>query len=712
MKFNLLSLFYLLALPSLGQVTVVEAPEEYQLFPRNANNTARVPFIFTSTSAGTAKFQVLENGKLIHESTRSFLAQDTLDFTRTIEAKASEYSFILQVGTQTIERKHIVCGDFLVLYGQSNIKALSGIDYFQVDTRLLRNYDTKHPTEPNRWSTADLPYGSVGIIGLQLQSLILEKYGIPTCVINASRGGANLYSLLEHGEYYQTLMQRIKGAGATGHIKAILWRQGEAETCNWYKDIEDYPMHFTQLMRQIDRDFPELIKFYNIQTGILHCNQMEDAGKLREYMRRTRYLFPKVETTNMHQLPLSDDVHYSKEAYIQTANELLPLLGRDLYQDHDHPEIHPPDIQQIYRSPSGDTLVLEFEKGQSMHFPPPHTKNGFDWKMEDYFFVNTVTQAQHNLVQKGWASENKVYLKLNWQIKEGFVSYLPSYAKSSPPVQDIHLKNSRGLRAMSFYQFPIKTLLPTPQIKEITLFSKEQVKIHFLEKGHYVLERKKDQDPEYSLLAKLENADHHLDQADFTQKVGYRLRRINQESVSEYSAVHSYDFRAEVHSVHPSRILQNHSEPLRLEGQNFGLEQGKVSVLNRALPVLSWGNENITFSWPGNMPSGEVVISVETAFKQVLNTKIRVDALLHSTPEHAAVLFPQPLTDRQYAHLKTKAAVHSVVAVDALGNETKLVIKEKLPEAYLIDTGTLPAGMYILVLTGTQYRETLRFQKL
>jgi hypothetical protein len=712
MNFRLLILLCFFTTSLSAQITLLNAPADYQLYPRNANNTSEVVFLFTSAQSGTVKLQVRENGVLIKEISKSFLPKDTVSISATIEAKPSEYSFTLQVGQQTIERKNIVCGDFLVLYGQSNIKALSGIDDFQVDTRLLRNYDTKHPSEPNVWSTAELPYASTGIIGLQLQSLILEKYGIPTCIINGSRGGASIYSLLDGGEYYQTLMKRVEGAGAKGHIKAIIWRQGEAETCNWYKDIEDYPMHFTQLMSQIDRDFPEIHKFYNIQTGILHCNQMEDAGKLREYMRKTRYLFPKVETTNMHLLPLSDDVHYTKDAYIQTARELLPLLGRDLYKDQDYPEIRPPDIQNVYRNATGDTLVLEFEKGQNIHFPEPISKDGFVWKMEDYFYVNTITQAQHDLVHSGWAKENKVYLKLNWNIYEGYVTYLPSYAQSSPPRQEIQLKNSKGLRAMSFYQFPVKIMLSTPKIREILLVSKDQIRINFGEKGNYSIERKGENEQAFFTVGSVKDSDHYVDQADFTQKVAYRILRTSEESSSDYSETQWYDFRAEVSHTVPNLVSQNHKETIALLGKNFGQEKGKVEVLNQPLTIHSWENDKILVSLPTQVPPGDLEFTIVTAHGQTVSIKLRVDALLSAAGEQAAVAYPQPLIEGHILQVKGKENINKAVAFDALGKSIALPLKEKLPGEYQVDTGILPAGIYILQLTGKNVREAVRFHKL
>ena len=553
-KLSLFVLFILTFSLSSAQVTFTEAPENLQLYPRDANNKANVKIsgkLLRESYTG-AILEVYEDNKLISTKKTDFASTDSARFTfdAEITARPSEYTFkVLLTGHTTknvLERSGVVCGDFIVLYGQSNMKALVGVSEVEkaTDTRLLRNYDIPNQNVPEvmRWYRAHEPHASVGVIGLHLQALILKRYGIPTCVINGSVGGASLVSLINPDEpvtrsYYGLLYSRIKKAGALGNVKAIIWRQGEAETCNWYPDIRDYPENFEKLYGQLSRDFMTNTRFYNIQTGILYCNQMEEAGELREYMRQTKYLFPGIETTNMHGLPLSDDVHYSKEGFIQAAEELLPLLGRDIYGDGDSAEVHPPDVQKVLITASRDTIILVFEEDQKMIYPSALTARGIDWEMEDYIYVNTNTAYNDRIVQRGWADRNRVYLTLRWSIDKGYVSYLPSYTSSGPPFQGIHLLNGHGLRAMSFYQVPVTDALKKPEISAGDL-NGQQVTLTFRENDQYVLERRFDRDTTFSRLSSVRGDSYEdLLEDPFPGAVEYRIKRVSATSESEYSAV-------------------------------------------------------------------------------------------------------------------------------------------------------------------------------
>lgn len=540
---------------SVAQVTFTQAPENLQLYPRNAQNKAVVVISgkLLRKTYQRAILEVSEEKKLARTFYADFSATDSASFTFRAEivAQPVEYAFrvVLEDSRQNketvLERTGVVCGDFLVLYGQSNLKAGAGVDQVEkeTDTRLLRNYDFRTGTTSLQWLPAHQPHGSVGVIGLHLQSLILARYGIPTCVINGSVGGANLLSLIRPdgsapNSSYNRLYTRIQKAGALGNVKAIVWRQGEAETCNWYPDIRDYPDNFAKLYRQLSGDYPGFTRFYNIQTGIQYCNQLEEAGELREYMRATKYLFDRVETTNMHALPLSDDVHYSMEGYKKAAEELLPLLGRDLYGDSDSLEVHPPDIQKIVITPSRDTLILVFEEDQKMTYPESLVTDGFTWKMEDYLYVNTTTAFTDDIVEKGWADRNRVYLKLKWGIKEGYVTYLPSYSRFNPPVQGVHLTNSRGLRAMSFYQMPVRDALEKPEIISGEIREDARIKLVFMEPGPYLLERRLAHEQAFRSLAPVTSATYEDTlSSPYFGTVEYRLKRVSEESESAYSDI-------------------------------------------------------------------------------------------------------------------------------------------------------------------------------
>ncbi len=732
--------FILTVTPAVAQVTFTQAPEDLQLYPRNQQDKATVVISgkLLRKNYTQAILEVSEEKTLIKTLTADFSATDSVSFTfqAEISAKPAEYDFKVilldkdEKKETVLQREGIVCGDFLILYGQSNIKALVGIDDMvkQTDTRLLRNYDTPDPGNPGamKWYRAHQPYASVGVVGLHLQSLILARYGIPTCVLNGSVGGANIQVLINPDEsltnlnsYYGLLYSRVKNAGALGKVKAIIWRQGEAETCNWYPDIRDYPQNFSKVYGQLSKDYKGYTRFYNIQTGIQHCNQMEEAGELREYMRSTKYLFDNIETTNMHDLPLSDDVHYSMEGYKKAAEELLPLLGRDIYGEQDNTEVHPPDIQKVVITPTRDTLILVFEEDQNIVYPEPRTLNGFTWKMEDYLYVNTTTVFNDQIAEKGWADRNRVYIKLKWGIHDGYVTYLPSYSQFNPPVQGIHLKNGRGLRAMSFYKFQITDALEKPEIVSGEVTGTYRISLTFKENGRYILERRSTSGGEpFRAVATIDSASMYDDNLlpHVSSPVEYRIKRISENSESEYSNIvrvpdYSTSYSPAIASVTPAVILFNSTEVITLDGQHFGETPGKLIVGGKTAEILNWQESEVRFRVPlGTMP-GEPTLILITAGGLSAYSKINIDPVLGESPDIRGTLYPNPI-ESDDVFFKTEGKVEAVTAVSDSGKETGLSFTPAGTDEYRIHTGKIPPGSYILRVKTSVEELTFRAVKL
>lgn len=724
--------------PAAAQVTFTEAPENLQLYPRNTENKATVVISgkLLRKNYIRAVLEVSEEKKLVNTLNAEFSGADSASFSfqADISAQPAEYDFKVflvdkdQKKEMVLDREGIICGDFIILYGQSNIKALVGIDDIekQTDTRLLRNYDTPDPGKPEamKWYRAHEPYASVGGIGLHLQSLILARYGIPTCVLNGSVGGANLVSLINPDEsftrlnsYYGQLYLRVKKSGALGKAKAVIWRQGEAETCNWYKDIEDYPKHFEQLYRQVSSDYKGYTRFYNIQTGILHCNQLEEAGQLREYMRRTKYLFEGIETTNMHGLPLSDDVHYTLNSYKKAAEELLPLLGRDIYGEKDNQEVHPPDIQKVLITPSRDTLILVFEEDQKIVFPEPRNINGFTWKMEDYFYVNTTTAYTDDIVVKGRADRNRVYLSLKWGINEGYVTYLPSYSRFNPPSQEVHLENSRGLRAMSFYQVPVSEVLKKPEMISGELAGSRRVKLVFGEADRYMVERRFSNEQGFLSLATV-NAGTYEDNLPSTlsDAVEYRLKRISEKSESDYSNILRVSLKAAadppvIISLSPNPVLYGSGEPILLQGQHLGETPGKLEIGSKVAEIQNWQENEVRFRIPSGIPAGEHALILTTSKGLITGSNIRVDPVLAENPAIHGSLYPNPIKADD-VFLKITGSVESVTVVSGSGKETGLPFAPAATDEYRIHTGKILSGSYLMRVKTSKEALTIRIIKL
>jgi len=549
-----------------AQVVFTDAPKDLQLFPRDSSNKAIVKFAgfiessdFTRISISVKK----DDDFFLHKVSslrKDFSQPFNFQFQVDIYAQPCEYNFRVYVhnsrgdSIEVCKRERIVCGDIYVLYGQSNIVALGDVEqlYMDFDDRLLRNFDFDNGGDQIsslKWFPALQPYGSVGGIGMHLQKLILEKYGIPTCVINGGKGGLSIVALNDRQEQspgafwtiYGQLYNRVLHAGAFGKVKGVLWRQGEFEACGYWKDVDDYPAHFSNLYNHLKTDIGGWDKFYNIQIGIHGCNFAEKAGELREYMRKTKYLFEGIETFTALGIPMVDGFHHSSIGNKQITEELFGLIERDIYKAPNDVELHPPDIQKVYYSASDNTLTLEFEEGQQMKYPADTTINSVLWQMKDYFFVNCLTNNNNKIVESAEAKQNKVILKLNSQIDGGFLTYLPSYSIHELPKQEVHLTNSRGLRAMSFYQFPIANLLPEPLIDSVIYITEGQLKLFFESSDTTIVERKRKTDEAFIEVARISGGsfvDNLL--TDDLESVSYRIKKTNQVSVSNYSSSKEY----------------------------------------------------------------------------------------------------------------------------------------------------------------------------
>jgi Carbohydrate esterase, sialic acid-specific acetylesterase len=550
-------LFIVISFHSFAQFTINESPKDLQLFPRNSTNQAYVMVKGQVTSGIVKKMSLLvkKEGILFQYHSQSVSVSATLpvdyDFSSTINALPVEYSFKLYChfsNTDSIEvmsKNRIVCGDIYVLYGQSNIVAQAGIDdeNIETDDRLLRNFDFGNNYNLNtlQWFPAKQPYAQVGVVGLRLQKQILAQTGIPTCIINGASGGLSITQLnirnganpIDVNTYYGRLLARVQAAGAVGKVKGIIWRQGEAESCTWYVDVNNYPTNFTILYNNLNQDLGEFGYFYNIQTGIYPCS-FNGGGTLREFQRKTKYLYPKIRTTNCMGIESPDVLHHTRAGYGQIVSEMFQQISHDIYYTPDSSEITSPDIQKVIKKASNDTLVLVFGNDQKVIYPNDTTINGILWQLKNYFYLN----QNNNVVQNAWAEGNRVFIKLNQTFNTGTLNYLP--ANFTPSYLGPHLKNSKGLRAFSFQDFPIVSQLsPKPSIDSIAKITGNKLRIYFATPTmgmKVVVERKLNQATGYQAIATTTNNfiddNRTLIRGD---SVMYRILLISETSESDFS---------------------------------------------------------------------------------------------------------------------------------------------------------------------------------
>jgi Carbohydrate esterase, sialic acid-specific acetylesterase len=492
-----ISLCLLLAILPLSevfsQITFDKFPEELQLFPRRADNKALVLISGTVTAQNYDKLslQILKNGNPYQILDKDiFYENNTFTFNYAVEinAELSEYSFklFIQKGEQASlvkQAERVVCGDVFLFYGQSNALGFPGIDALNASfsDKFLRNYDYpdffSNDANALKWYSAQFPYARVGVGAYKLAHTISEKYRVPVAIINGAEGGQNLQQLTNRntGNHFDTntsfgkFLTRIKKAGAIDYAKGMVFRQGEHEAGSFFQPCNDYPNRFNTFYNQLQEDLPQLQKIYVGQNNILAEGYVERAGFLRDFQRKTQQIYPKVQAFATVGTNFYDSPHYQAEGYLQTASEVFRFISRDFYGSQDVNQITSPDIKNAFYNDKKDILTLVFEDNQQIIYPKDSIFADYTRSLKDVFFINSDNQTNDfnesdHQIESGWAEGNKVYLKLKAPSTGIYVTYLPStFSDNFSKFYDgVHLKNARGMRAFSFYEFPISGAIINP----------------------------------------------------------------------------------------------------------------------------------------------------------------------------------------------------------------------------------------------------------
>ena len=474
------TILFLLYFSATGQVVFDQVPRDLQLYPRNASNQAEVVISGKVGGTGYTKIgvQVLREGVLsnvVSQVLTPSAASSAFTLTTAIRAEAAEYSFRVfsykgTDSTLVTERKRVVCGDVYIIYGQSNALALAGLDIyysFNFDDKYMRNAVYPYGGKPAdiAWYAAKQPYASVGGFGLSLQRFILETYKIPTCVINGAQGGVAISALITRNAnnpadpttYYGDMLYRAQWAGVAKQAKAIIWKHGEEDAGT---GIPGYAGKFTTLYNQLRQDYGTAFRFYVGQINILPPKS-DSAAALRDFQRRTRFLFPNTGAIATVGTPGYDGVHYTGLANQQLAFEQFRQIARDVYGATDTLQINSPDIKKVYYNARKDTVTLVFDEQMQMVWKADTTLTSqltgakYTRQLKDYFYLD----GQAGLVTGGSANGNRVLLALKQPASAKTLRYLPAYFADdlSSFYDGPTLRNTRGMRAFSFDNVPIGT---------------------------------------------------------------------------------------------------------------------------------------------------------------------------------------------------------------------------------------------------------------
>ncbi|QJD79040.1 sialate O-acetylesterase [Spirosoma rhododendri] len=641
---------------SLAQVRFGQLPKDLQLYPRTSQNQASVPISGTVNATGFRQIsvQLWREGKLstvVSQTLSMAAASQPFQLSALIKAEPAEYRFRIFLyknndSTLVADRQRVVCGDVYVLYGQSNI--IPGTSLAEnygagFNDRYLRNYtyiNGGDPVSTLNWYPAKEPFASVGTVGLNIQRLILEQYGIPTVVINGAIGGATITELsardpLYHGNTntsYGRLLTRVQLAGLQQNVKAILWRQGEAESGG---NATGYGDKFATLYKQLREDYGNA-RLYVAQANLLGSGS-EAAGTLRDFQRRTRQLFSNVATIATVGTRDYDGIHYFDTGYRQLAFEQFRLLARDFYGATDTLQIGSPDIQKVVYNARRDSVTLVFEPSMQMV-----------WRDTTYYSFATGAQIgrrfqkdaffldnKAGLVTNGAASGNRVILRLNAASSAKTLTYMSPYFSDalSPFYNGPTLRNSRGMRAFTFADVAIADRIATPTQLAATPIDDKQIRLTWsvpTAGSQQIVERAVGQSGSFQLVKTLDGTTRSYVDTGLPDPYAlyrYRVRVLTQTSESDYSAVARVMLLilgltdAPVVSVYPNPVGPD---------RQLNLDAGSTTV---STVVIRDMQGQVVSEWRGRatsqlqlplhqLPSGLYVTDMNTTDGQVQQEKI------------------------------------------------------------------------------------------
>ncbi len=484
-------LFFFSSLAGHAQTVRLEKwPARLQLFPRDSLSQAVVPIAGrVSTDSVRLLSLVVRRDQTLYQYTRTKTdpATGRFAFKPIIKAEAHQYSFDLFLHNATgdsvrvARRDSIVSGDVYLVMGQSN-----AVGRFDEEVRSpfyrsfgVNNGDVPYNPADTAWCLTNTTEGLNAEWNVAMQRLILEKYGIPTALIN---GAAGATSISEHASreaanpaslntLYGRLLYRATRAGVADKVRAMVWRQGEAEAAN---DPADYERIYPQLYANWKRDYPGLKKVYHTQVNLL-TNNKATAGSLRDYQRRSKTIFGDNEPIATVGLPAYQGLHYAEAGYRQFGLELFRLVARDFYKAIDTSNVASPNIRKIFFStPDQTEITLEFDPGQVMRWPAdtaivnPVSKARYVQAMTNFLYAD-YPSGEAGTVRSVRETGNRLVLTLTKASTAKTLTYLPSFYQDSELgfYAGPTIKNQRGMRALTFYQTPISSLLPTPSLRAI-----------------------------------------------------------------------------------------------------------------------------------------------------------------------------------------------------------------------------------------------------
>lgn len=438
-----------------AQIAWYQFPKDHQLYPRDlATNTARVHLSgwLGNVQADSLIFNVLgSNGLSVKETFHlDEFPNDSFDLVYDIEAALVHYTFNIALKSadstwMVANAANVVAGDVMVVQGQSNAQAVA----YNGDANIWQNnfvrcFGNSDPANYNdqQWYIAEgngfFTPGAVGQWPLRMGSLLQEQFQVPIAIVNGADPGKPIEFFQRNDAFptdpatnYGRLLQRLNNASLAGHVRAVIFYQGESDGDR----AEIHKALFEALYADWTSDLEKVEQYYVVQVR-------EGCGnpslQLRQYQKDFENYLPKLKSVTANGIVGHDGCHYNVNGYQLLGEKFAKQLAGDLYNTPSGQQLNVRVLEAAYSNETNtritlttDAIALNAQAG-----------SGVDFK------ITGSSSAIINLSLDG----NKIILDLDQPVYDGSAGI--SYAGHSGDAGGWVL-NSDGYGLFSFYDLPI-----------------------------------------------------------------------------------------------------------------------------------------------------------------------------------------------------------------------------------------------------------------
>ena len=451
------------------QIIFDKVPEDFQLFPRDSNNKSSVVFSGTIIENNYNEFKVktFKDGIFYGEKSLNIINKKFHD-SITIEAGLFQFSFKLYSNKKNIEKllfqvDNIVSGDAYIITGQSNShgssKKSTYISPFARSFGVKTGYETyTEEDEMVRWGLATgnckdckgdnwnsgydggwfvkNPFG-IGVWGMELAKLLIEKHQIPVCIINGGSGSSTIEENMLHSEKksletsFGRLVYRVNQAQLKNNVKAIFYHQGESDTYLGLSfssgrkrgEFTNYIKNFEVLNNDWLSVYKGLQKIYLFQ---IHPGCGGDfQSELRDIQNQISKKHDNVEIMSTTGVVGHDGCHFSFEGYKEFAKRIFPLVSRDFFGEKKSTIITPPQLLNAYYSEKKE-ITLTFD--QPIVMEEFYQLNEMKYLMKNQFFfsLDKNKPSIYGVVNTLKVNNNQIIINLKSDKKYSAITWLPN----------------------------------------------------------------------------------------------------------------------------------------------------------------------------------------------------------------------------------------------------------------------------------------------